>query len=173
MTKYFSTFIYWICNGVLMIVPVFMLYFLWDIDSLASLAKTNMNLPIFWETVKSWQWYSLWVLTTAYMSIGLVGLYFLRRPFQNFANGELFNLFNSLNLKRFSILLFAHAIATPLYFSLSSVLLSLNHPDGQKVLSVSFGSNEIKSIVLAMIFWVLSNLLVDAAKLKSENQQFV
>ncbi len=173
MNKHFSLFIYWSCNAVIMIVPAFALYFLWDINSLADLARANLNLSIHWATVESWQWYSLWILTAVYISIGLVGLYFLRRPFQNFANGEFFNLINSLHLKRFSILLFVQAIATPLYFSLSSILLSLNHPDGQKMLSVSFGGNEIKSIVLGMIFWVLSNLLVEAAKLQTENRQFV
>jgi hypothetical protein len=70
-------------------------------------------------------------------------------------------------------LLFAQALAKPLHFSISSVLLSLNHPAGQKMLSASFGSNEVKVIALAMMLWVISDLLVQGSKLESENKQFI
>ena len=173
MTKCFSFLIYWGCNLTISIVPVFALYFLWDMNSFASLARNSLNLAIQWNSVESWQWYLLWLLTTVYISIGLVGVYFLRRPFHNFAKGELFNLTNSVHFKRFSTLLFLQAIAAPLNFSLSSILLSLNHPKGQKLLAVSFGSDEIKAIVLGMIFLVVSNLLVEAASIHTENKQFV
>jgi actin-like ATPase involved in cell morphogenesis len=49
----------------------------------------------------------------------------------------------------------------------------MNHPAGQKILSISFGSDEIKVIALAMILWVMSDLLVIGNKLDSENKQFV
>lgn len=38
---------------------------------------------------------------------------------------------------------------------------------------VSFGSNEIKVIALAMILWVTSILSVEGGKLETENKQFV
>jgi len=49
----------------------------------------------------------------------------------------------------------------------------MNHSAGQKILSVSFGSDEAKVIALAMILWVMSDLLVIASKLESENKQFI
>jgi hypothetical protein len=70
-------------------------------------------------------------------------------------------------------LLFAQALAKPLCFSIYSVLLSINHPAGQKILSVSFGSDEVKVIALAMILWVMSDLLFKGSKLESENKQFI
>ena len=54
-----------------------------------------------------------------------------------------------------------------------SLALSLNHPAGQKLLAISFGSNELKAIGVALVLWVLSDLLVEGGKLQSENQQFV
>jgi len=41
------------------------------------------------------------------------------------------------------------------------------------MLSISVGSNEVRMIVLAVIFWVVSNLLIEGGKLQSENRQFV
>lgn len=173
MIQQFSRVIAFGCLAILITAPFIALYFLINIDVFADIAKKNINLPIQWHTVSEMQWYSLWFLTCLYTAIGLVGLYFLRRAFSNFAKGELFSFNNSRDLRFFSIFLFAQALAKPLHFSLSSILLSINHSVGQKMLSVSFGSNEIKVIALAMILWIMSDLLVRGSKLENENKQFI
>lgn len=173
MVRMFSLLIAWGCNAILIASPIAATYLLIDIELFASMAKSGLNLPIHWQTVSNAQWYSLWLLTFLYLATGLVGLHFLRRAFSNFAKGEFFNRSNSDDLRMFSILLFAQAVAKPLHFLLSSILLSINHPAGQKVLSVSLGSDEIKMIALALILWVMSDLLVKASGLKNENEQFI
>lgn len=173
MTRYFSLLIAWGCTAILVLAPIIALFFLLDVDAFATLAQRTLGLPIQWQSVTSMQWYGLWLLTALYLAIGLGGLYFLRRAFANFAKGELFNQDNSHDLRLFSIFLFAQALAKPLHFALSSVLLSLNHPAGQKMLSISFGSGEIKVISLAMILWVMSDLLVKGSKIENENKQFI
>ena len=173
MTRQFSRLIALGCTAILIMVPFVALYFLINIELFAAMARSNLGLPIQWQTVTDIQWYSLWLLTLFYVAIGLAGLYFLRRAFSNFAKGQLFNYSNSRDLRLFSIFLFAQALAESLHFSISSVLLSMNHPAGQKMLSVSFGSDEVKIIALAMILWVMSDLLVKGCKLESENKQFI
>lgn len=173
MTKQFSQLIALGCMVLLTATPFLSLYFLINIELFATMIRSNLGLTIEWQTVTDIQWYSLWLLTTFYIAIGLAGLYFLRRAFSNFAKGQLFNHSNSRDLRLFSILLFAQALAKPLHFSISSVLLSLNHPPGQKMLSVSFGSNEVIVIALAMMLWVISDLLVQGSKLETENKQFI
>lgn len=173
MTQQFSRIIAFGCMLILITVPMIILYFLINIDQFADIARNTIALPIQWETVSNMQWYSLWLLTTLYIAIGLAGIYFLRRAFFNFAKGELFNYSNSRDLRLFSILLFAQALAKPLHFSFSSIVLSINHSAGHKMLSVSFGSDEVKIIALAMILWVMSDLLVKGSKLENENKQFI
>jgi hypothetical protein len=173
MTQQFSRLIALGCMVILITAPIIALYFLINIDQFADIARNNIALPIQWQTVSDMQWYSLWLLTVIYVAIGLAGLYYLRRAFSNFAKGQLFNTSNSRDLRLFSILLFAQALAKPLYFSISSVLLSINHTAGQKILSVSFGSDEVKVIALAMILWVMSDLLFKGSKLENENKQFI
>ena len=173
MTKLFSRLIAYGCVAVLITAPLIAVYFLINIEQFADITKNDSRLPIQWQTVTDMQWYGLWLLTALYFSIGLIGFYFLRRAFANFAKGQLFNFSNSRDLRMFSILLFAQAIAKPLLFLLSSILLSINHPAGQIMLSVSFGSDEVKVIALAMILWVMSDLLVRGSKLESENKQFI
>lgn len=173
MTRQFSLLIAIGCMAMLILTPVAALYLLIDIELFSSLARNNLNLPIQWQTVSDTQWYGLWLLTLIYIVIGLAGLYFLRRAFSNFAKGQLFNHNNSRDLRLFAILLFVQALAKPLHFTLASLLLSINHPAGQKVLSVSLGSGEIKVIALAMILWVMSDLLIRGSQLENENSQFI
>ena len=173
MTRQFSRLITLGCMAILITAPFIALYFLINIEQFSAIAKSNLGLPIQWQTVSDIQWYSLWLLTVFYVATGLAGLYFLRRAFSNFAKGQLFNYSNSRDLRLFSILLFAQALAKPLHFSISSLLLSMNHPAGQKMLSVSFGSDEVIVIALAMILWVMSELLVKGCKLESENKQYI
>ncbi len=173
MTRQFSQLIALGCMAILIAAPVAALYFLINIELFAAMAKSNLNLPIQWLTVSSMQWYGLWFLTIVYVATGLIGLYFLHRAFSSFAKGELFSHSNSRDLRLFSVFLFAQALAKPLHFSLSSLLLSMNHPAGQKMLSISLGSGEIKVIALAMILWVMSDLLVSASKIENENKQFI
>ncbi len=173
MSKRFSLVISWVCVAVMIVVPVTAFWLLIDLNTFKTLAERNLGLPIIWASVEHWQWLTQWLLTALYLSIGLFGLYYLHRAFSRFAAGEWFTHANSSNLRRFSILLIVQVIAKPLYFALSSLLLSINHPAGQKTLSLLVGSNEIKTLVLAMILWVVSDLLIAGGKLQSENRQFV
>lgn len=154
-------------------IPLTALYFLVRIDAFAAMTQPNIGLNIDWSSVVDWQWYGLWVLTSLYLTIGWVGFYILRRPFANFARGELFNSANSRDLQRFSVLLFAQALTKPICFALASLLLSANHGPGTKMFAISVGSNELSMIAVAIVFWVVSNLLIEGGKLQSENQQFV
>lgn len=173
MTRRLSLMISWSCLALLVLVPAISVYLLTHLDVFAELTRKSLDMPIVWQTVSVGQWYGLWAITALYVSLGLVGVFFLRRAFENFAKGELFNLTNSRDLWRFSILLLVQALATPLHFSLTSVLLSLNHPAGERMLSISFGSNELRAIGVALVIWVMSNLLVEGCKLQTENRQFV
>lgn len=173
MTRRLSLLISWLCTALLVAVPLAALYHLANINAFAALARNSIGLAIDWSTVVAWQWYALWAATALYLSIGLAGLYFLRRPFANFARGELFNSANSRDLQRFAMILFAQALIKPVHFALASVFLSANHGAGNKMLSISLGSNEVRMVAMAVIFWVVSSLLIEGNRLQSENQQFV
>ncbi len=173
MTRRFSLLISWGSTVLLIFVPVAALYYLFNLPAFAALTQKSIGLPINWPTVEHWQWYAVWGVTFAYLALGLAGLYFLRRPFANFARGELFNMSNSRDLRRFAILLFLQALTKPVHFAITSVLLSANHGPGNKMLSLSIGSGEIRTVAIGLVFWVVSNLLIDGGKLQAENRQFV
>ena len=173
MTRRFSLLIAWGCTALLIATPLFAVYFLLNMPAFIELTKMGFRAAIEWDTVVSWQWVSVWAATLLYMMIGVVGLYYLRRPFANFARGELFNLDNSRDLLTFSKLLFIQGLAKPVHFAVCSVLLSASHGPGKKMLAINFSSTEVKMIAMAMVFWVMSNLLIEGCKLHTENRPFV
>ena len=174
MTSRFSLWIAWAARLAIGLLPVAALYLLLDLDRFRALAATALQwLPVQWGTVQAWQWYALWGATVTYLAIGVAGLWFLQKAFANFARGELFNEANSRDLRRFAQLLFVQALARPLLHTSTGVLMTINHPPGQKVLSLAFGSQEVLFIGLAMVLWVMSDLLVKGSRLEAENRSFV
>ncbi len=173
MIRYFPQLIASGCTVVVVMLSLGAAYLLFNIELVATLARSNLGLPIQWVTVTDPQLYGLWLVTLLYLSLGVTSLFFLRRAFANFAKGELFTLNNSRDLRLFSIFLFAQALAKPVHFALASLLLSMNHPVGERILSISLGTGEVSLIALAIIFWVLSDLLVKASQLENENRQFI
>lgn len=173
MTRTLCLLITWGALAQLCLFPTLMVYFLVDQQAFMELARSTLALAIHWNTVTSTQLYALWAITAVYLSIGTIGTYFLFRAFKNFSNGEYFTAPNSTSLKRFAILLLAQACLQPIHGAAASVLLSLNHPAGEKLLSVSLGTNELRNIAVAVILWVIGELLVKARALADENQAFV
>lgn len=173
MIQRLSSIIAWSCRIALVAAPAAGLFYLFDIAAFADLARQTLRLPVQWQTVEPAQWYGLWLLGTAQVALVLSGLYFLSQSFASFARGEVFNLGNCLNLRRFGALLVVQALTKPLLLAAGSIVLSLNHPPGQRMLAISVGSGELNMIGLGLIFWVLSALLVEACRLHSENSLFV
>jgi hypothetical protein len=168
-----SILVVWACTLALVASLAIALYLLFDVEAFRELAMANINIAIQWETVSDVQIYVLWALAVLSFLPIAFGLYYLRRAFVLFANGEYFTIKNSRDLRRFSVCLIVQAVVSPFYYMFSSVLLSLNHPANEKVLAIQVGSNELKTIVLGIIFLVVSDLLVQATSLENENRQFV
>lgn len=173
MTRFFSHLIVWGCSLILLAVPAGAIYLVANLNAFEALAINNLALPIRWPTVTSGQWYLAWFTTALYLTIGLAGLIFLRRAFINFSRGQMFDEENSRNFRRFAIFLFIQALAKPIHIAVLSVVLSWNHPAGQSLLSIAFGTSELRNIALGAVLWVISDLLVAGSKLRAENQAFV
>ena len=121
MTRRLSLIVAWASAATLIAIPFGLIYLLIDIDAFAGLGQRTLALGIRWETVEAWQWYVVWLLAVLYSALGLAGLYFLRRAFLNFADGQLFNAVNSQDLRRFALLLLVQAVTAPVHFALTSV----------------------------------------------------
>ncbi|MEM0955355.1 MAG: hypothetical protein AAGI24_14540 [Pseudomonadota bacterium] len=173
MTQKLAAIVYWFATVWMLALPVMAGLSLVAFERFQGLAMNTIGLPIRWQSVAPWQWYSLWVATLVYLCVGYLGVIYLRRAFASFAQGQWFDAENSRNLRMFSLLLIMQAIAKPLHQGVMSVLLSWNHPPGEKMLSIALGSNELALFVGGLVMWVMSDLLVAGMRADAENKQFV
>lgn len=168
-----SRVIYWCCNLVLFGTPLILVASIFDSSLFVDVVKAAMKLDIQWGTVQNAQWIVLWCFLTVFLGIGYAAVYYLRASFQSFAVGDWLSLSNGLNIRRFAKLLFAQSIATPILFTFSGLILSFNHPPGQKILAIYLGANEIKGVVVSLIFLVVNHILVIGHDIDSENKHFL
>jgi hypothetical protein len=160
------------CWAACLIGPLLALYLLWDLPLLMKLLKDSPEVrQIQWGTVVYWQKLAVWGVMSFNLAITLLALYFLRPVLLQFAQGAFFNYANSLNLRRFSWVLVFQGILHPLGFI--TLLLSWNHPAGQRLVSLSFSGEEIRFLALGFLFLLVSDLLVKGAELELENGQFI
>lgn len=83
--------------------------------------------------------------------------------------GELFSV-NTLALYvKMSRIAFAWTIYNPLKFALLSIITTINNPVGQRVLTINLSSDDIFHIFIVGIFLVITSLMQEAYKLKSEH----
>jgi hypothetical protein len=101
------------------------------------------------------------------------GVVHLRQTFRAFSQNAIFELTNVLNVKRFAFALMLAPIINTIVRPVTSVMLSLNHPPGEKVLSVSFNSADIPTFLIGLVFWLLAKILLEASILAQENNEFV
>ena len=58
-------------------------------------------------------------------------------------------------------------------YSIASVLLSVNHPPGQKVLSIQINSTSIGVLLIGLVFWLIAKILLKARDLELDNNAIV
>ncbi|MEM6302363.1 MAG: hypothetical protein AAF749_11540 [Pseudomonadota bacterium] len=173
MTQHLARIVSLLCTVWLIVAPVGALYLLLDHAAFTTMVRAEQQLPVQWHTVGTSQLYVVWLLAVIDVGLGTLGILFLRRAFQSFARGEWFDESNSRDLRRYAALLVAQALARPIVGALTSVVLSLNHPPGERMLSLTFGSNELWYLLAGFVTWVLADLLVRGASADRENRQFV
>ncbi len=114
-----------------------------------------LHFPLPWPTLLM----GFIVTTLLPIGVGVYGLYCLQRLFQLYEQGQIFLAANVFWYKRLSQVLLLSFAAGLCCRSLLSVVLTLHHPPGQRMLTLSLGSDDINILVLggilAVISWVM------------------
>ncbi|GLR72649.1 DUF2975 domain-containing protein [Agaribacter marinus] len=148
-------------------------YFLASIDSFQALAKQEVAYAIQWHTVDAWQLYLTCVIAMIPSVILVWGLFYLRKAFFAFQQNRIFEMTNVVHIKRFAISLILVAIAGTLANIFAGLILSIQHPSGQKILSIQFKSYDLSTLLIGLVFWLIAKILIQANDISKENQSFV
>ncbi len=107
------------------------------------------------------------------LSIWMYGLFNLRQLFKNYAAGLVFLSENATYIKRFAWMSIIGGGLSPFFGAVYSLILSMNHVEGERLLQISLGTTEIHTMLLGFVFVIIAHAMEAAHKLSEENSQFV
>ncbi len=100
----------------------------------------------------------------------LYGLINLRRLFALYREGVFFSFEQVSIFKKISKALFAWVLFSMLYEAAKSILFSMGNPPGERVVSLTLGSQEITNLLFAGIVFVIA-WIMDEGRILVEEQQ--
>lgn len=171
--KQISQLLYWVLLVFIVGISIMWSLFFVSIDNFGRVLHKNAPFIIQWQTVETWQLYLSACLLFVPVAIFLWGVHNLRKLFRAFNKGEYFDIQNVSKVKNFSLSLVASAVLQTILISIVSVIMSINHPEGQQQLSLSITSQMVFIIVLGLIFYAMSKILLEAHAIYEENKEFV
>lgn len=103
----------------------------------------------------------------------IAGLLCARRCFTCFAAGAIFSGDAARSLRGFALGVGASALLKPVAGAALGLLLSMLSPAGTHSLVLNIGSDMLLSILFAAMVALIAGVLVEAAEIAAENDQFV
>jgi len=104
------------------------------------------------------------------LGVNISILYFLARLFRYFEAGKLFVLQNARTIKHIAYALLMGQVLSPIHEGLITTAMSWSSGPGHRSFSMSFGSNNITVIGMAIIILVMAWVFVEAYKLREESE---
>lgn len=146
----------------------------WATASDAVLAG-HANLPP--ELIRSplavWQRVAAGAVMGVPLALLLAGVWQARRCFAMFAQGQVFTPQATSLLRRFAGWVALAALAALLSGVVTSVLLTLHNPPGQRHLAVGIGSDHVFTLFFAGLVWLMAAVIGEGQTLAEENEGFV
>ena len=100
-------------------------------------------------------------------------LFYLRKIFSSYKEGVIFSFEHVVLFKKTAKYLFVWVLLTVIYEAVKSVLFSLGNPVGERVLSITFGSEEIMVVLVATFIYVIAWVMNEGRLLAEENQMTI
>lgn len=100
--------------------------------------------------------------------VAMAGTYYLIRLFELYEQGDIFKLTNVRCYKKLSQVLIGWFFASILCSSLLSVVLTLHHPPGQRMISLGLDSSEISTLLVGLILMVIAWVMEEGRKLQED-----
>ncbi|MCP4330347.1 MAG: DUF2975 domain-containing protein [Alphaproteobacteria bacterium] len=138
----------------------------WNTPELQMVRRSDPDLPLGLRVAAA-------AVTLAAAGPLLFGLDQLRRLFTLYCTGKVFVAEGARRLRAFAWAVILMAVVQPVAGAALTVLLTLDNPPGQRMLSISFGSGEIQTLFVGLLFLVVATIMGEATRIADENAEFV
>lgn len=107
------------------------------------------------------------------VAVMLWGLVNVRSLFGEFVHGRVFTASTATYLQRFGVAVLAQGALGPITATALALALSLNNPPGQRLLVLTFSSNDYVSVIVGGVLIAVAAVMREASRLADENASFV
>ncbi|TNF51321.1 MAG: DUF2975 domain-containing protein [Burkholderiales bacterium] len=161
------------CWALLLLLPAGLLAYAWVGTDELLLRHANLSAHALLAPLSDLQRAGAGVLLALPLGFLLVGIWNAKTCFGRFAQGQVFTLDAVVGLRRVAGWVAAAALAALLCSMAASVVLTLHHPAGQRMLALGVGSNHLVTLFFAALVWVMADVIGQGQKLAEDNAGFV
>jgi hypothetical protein len=161
-----------VCLGVALLLPALMAAYWWLTPAEALFRQAGLGLApppaLAWPVRLAG--FALAMIPLAALVLGLLSA---RRCFASFAAGRIFSVDAARGLRGFALWVGASALLKPVAGAALSLLLGATSPGETRSLVLSIGSDTLLTLLFAAMVALVASVLVKAAEIAAENEQFV
>ncbi|MFM1896252.1 MAG: hypothetical protein RLZZ385_1326 [Pseudomonadota bacterium] len=168
-----SAVLQWACTFYLVTAPLVLAGLWLNFDRFGPQVEALRSLPIQLEYVGPMNLWLGFFLSGVPVGLVMVGVWRLRRLFGLYRTGVLFSAESAGHLHAFAVLLFSSVLLSPFTRALTSVVLTMGNPPGQRTLALSFGSTDLSKLFIAGVLLAVAWILREGYRLARENEAFV
>jgi len=112
-------------------------------------------------------------LSTAHVGLMAAAMWDMARLFSGFSKLAILVPDTGRHLRRAGIFLFLFAVLSPVARTVGALAVTLANPPGQRLLSISFDSQDMVLALIAALLVMLGHVLTEAALIADDNRQIV
>ncbi|MDX2222693.1 MAG: DUF2975 domain-containing protein [Rhodospirillaceae bacterium] len=101
------------------------------------------------------------------------GLMWLRRLFAAFAAGQVFSADNARAIRVFAWSIIGLHIAQIFTLGLSSIIITMLNPPGQRVLAFGLSSDQVLALFVGLVFVLIAHVLEEGRRIADDNAAIV
>ena len=101
----------------------------------------------------------------------LISLFFLKRLFAHYRDGEIFTRMNALLYRKLGLLYLMDALFIKSFSQTLMILaVTMTNPPGHRYLSIAFGTPNLSSLFYGALVIIVSKVMLEASKLHDEHK---
>lgn len=160
------------CTALIWIIPIFLVWCWIDHEGARNLGFFHrVSYPIGSPSVVSL--IGGFLVSAALGALVIGGLHYLRRFFKLCAKGDIFTADGASSLHIFSKYMVFYAFLAIPAETLIGLIMTINNPVGERVLSMSFQTYDLTVIFLCLVVFAISWVYRESVEVAHENKQFI
>jgi len=161
------------CWCLLVLLPLGLVVYAWFGSDEAFLRHANLLSHALLAPPSTGQWVAAGAVLSLPLWLLLVGVWHAKACFARFAQGQVFTAEAAAGLRRMAGWVAAAALAALIGSVLASVILTLHHPSGQRMVALGIGSDHLVTLFFSALVWLMADVIGQGQMLADENQGFV